>query len=298
MRRWFVRFACFGLVLCGLLGAQAARAVEDRFHMGFYLPGIRDANLVDVRTSLQLWAEQVGNANGLKARALMYQDMRDLRRDILEDRIDLVIAPGMEIAETFTLEEVGDGFAGLRRGVQEGLALIVSRAARVERLADLRGKRLARLEQDRLSEVYLETLCIREAGAPCADWLSISEEKRDTQSIHKVFFGKADAALVRLSALAAAVELNPQIATRIHTLREWKTLTLSFGLLGPHATPALRERMIRAGLEATKTPRGRQILEIFKNDYMDRVNKSDLEPFWQLSNEYRALTRARQARKK
>ncbi len=295
MRHWFV---CFGLVLCSCLGTPTASAVDTRFYMGFFLPGIRDANPVDVRTSLQLWAEEVGADYGFKARAIIYQDMRELRRDILEDRIDLVIAPGMELAESFAPEELGDGFTGFRRGVREGLALIVAREARVERLADLRGKRLARLEQDRLSEVYLETLCIREAGTPCAEWLSVSEEKRDVQSIHKVFFGKADAALVRLSALVTAVELNPQIATRIQSLREWKTHSLSFGLLSPRASPALRERMTRAGLDATKTPRGRQILEIFKNDYMDRVNKSDLEPFWQLSNEYRALSRARQARKK
>jgi hypothetical protein len=286
------------VLTCLIVGLPAAWAEADRFHMGFYLPGIRDANLADVRVSLQLWAEEIGNNYGFKARAFMYQDLRDMRRDLLENRIDLIIAPGMEMAENFSLEELGDGFTGYRRGVREGLALIVARPARVERLADLRGKRLVRLEQDRLSDVYLETLCLKEAGAPCAEWLSVSEEKRDAQSIHKVFFGKADAALVRLSALSAAVELNPQIAARVHTLREWKTLTLSFGLLGPRVAPEMRERMTRAGLEATKTPRGRQILEIFKNDYMDRVNKTDLEPFWHLSNEYRALTRTRQARKK
>lgn len=293
------RLAAWLFVLtCLSAGLPTAWAEADRFHMGFYLPGIRDANLTDVRVSLQLWAEEVGNSYGFKARAFMYQDIRDMRRDLLEGRIDLVISPGMEMAEIFTLEELRDGFTGYRRGVREGLALIVARDVQVERLADLRGKRLVRLEQDRLSDVYLETLCLREAGAPCAEWLSVSEEKRDAQSIHKVFFGKADAALVRLSALSAAVELNPQIAARIHTLREWQTLTLSFGLLSPRVAPDVRERMTRVVLEATKTPRGRQILEIFKNDYMDRVKKSDLEPFWHLSNEYRALTRARQVRKK
>lgn len=294
MRRLTLLF----LLACLTTGMNPDATAAERFHMGFYLPGIRDANQADMRVSLQLWAEEVGTGYGFKARALIYQDMRDLRRDLLEHRIDMVIAPGMEMAENFTLEELGDGFTGYRHGVREGLALIVARQARVERLSDLRGKRLVHLEQDRLSEVYLETLCIQEAGAPCFEWISVSEEKRDAQSIHKVFFGKADAALVRLSALSAAMELNPQISARIQTLREWRTLSLSFGLFSPRMAPEMRERMTRAGLDATKTPRGRQILEIFKNDYMDRVKKFDLEPFWQLSNEYRALTRARQARKK
>lgn len=286
------------LLTCLSAGLPAAWAEADRFHMGFYLPGIRDANLADVRVSLQLWAEEVGAGYGLKAKAFMYEDMGALRRDTLDGQIDMVIAPGMEMAETFAPQELSQGFTGFRRDTHEGLALIVSRQGGVNSLADLRGKRLSRLSQDRLSDVFLDNLCLKESGVDCHDWMAVAEEKRDIQSIHKVFFGKADAALVRLATLRAAGELNPQIDARLQTLLEWKTTSLSFGLMNARSTSGFRDLVLRSALQAAKTSRGRQILELFKTDYMDRVDRQDLEPFWRLHREHQEMKRSKSTRKK
>ena len=57
-------------LLIGLC-APACRAA-DILNMGFYLPGIRDANLADVHITLQLWADEVGKAHGIAATAYTY----------------------------------------------------------------------------------------------------------------------------------------------------------------------------------------------------------------------------------
>jgi ABC-type phosphate/phosphonate transport system substrate-binding protein len=280
-----------------LLPLPGLGADPEVLRLAFYLPGFRDANPADVRISLQIWADEVGSGYGLRARAMMYDDLKTLHQDAHDAKVDVVIASGMELAETFHPNDFVGGFTGLRNNTPEGLVLITSQQGGIQHFADLRGKRLARLSNDRLSDVYLSVLCAREAKAPCEQLFQTSEEKRDVQSIHKVFFGKADAALVRISTLRAAQELNPQISQRIKALQEWKTAALSFGLLLPHTSPAFQERIIQVALTATKSVRGRQILELFKTDYMERVDKSALQPFWQLYREYQALSRTVPARK-
>lgn len=291
MKRWTL---CFGL-LFGLAGQVSADV--DTFQMGFYLPGIRDANLTDVRVSLQLWAEEVGAPYGLKTHAFIYERMAELHQDALNGKVDMVIAPGMELAETFTPEELTQGFTGYRNDTQEGLALVVAKRNRHKSFVDLRGKRLSRLEDDRLSDVFLETLCRKEAGNACVDVFQISRERRDILSIHKVFFGKSDAALVRLSALRAATELNPQIGAHLEALLVWKTNALSFGLMSSRVTSDFRELVLRSAQQASKTPRGKQILELFKTDYMGRADKQDLEPFWRLHREYQELVMTKSKRR-
>lgn len=295
MRRWIV---CLSLILAALFGVPARAATDaEPLNMGFYLPGIRDANLADVKISLQLWAEEVGSPFGLLVKAHMYDDMHTLHRDVVQGRINIIIAPGMEMAEIFSPEEITRGFAGRRRNTEEGLALIVAKASGVRQFSDLRGKRLARLSNDRLVDVYLETQCQQQAGVACSNLFTISEEKRDVQSIHKVFFGQVDAALVRLSALHAASEMNPQIEARLRVLLDWKTTALSFGMMTVHSEPAYRDLVLRSAMQATKTVRGKQILELFKTDYMEQVSKNDLQPYWRLQREYQELTKSKATRK-
>lgn len=296
-RHLLAAFLSLSSLCIPLYAAVTESTAPELFRLGFYLPGIRDANPTDVRVSLQIWAEELGSTYKLRTRTVMYDSLKELLRDAREGRVEVVVAPGMELAETFHPDDLSDGFTGLRRNTSEGLILVTSRQSRIQRFTDLRGKRLARLSNDRLSDVYLAVLCAKEANTDCPSLMHLSEEKRDVQSIHKVFFGQADAALVRISTLQAAQELNPQIGARVHVLQEWKTTALSFGMMMPHTSPATRERIIRSGLDSSRTPRGQQILELFKTDYMERVEKRALEPYWQLYREYQGLPRSPAARK-
>lgn len=287
------------LGFCGATLPEAQAATESiTVVMGFYLPGIRDLNLTDVRVSLQIWAEEVGRGFGMDAIAVTYSDMKALRRDVLQGQVVIVVAPGMEIAEAFRPDEMAGGFGGRQNGTDSGLVLVVAKRAGIGKFADLEGKRVLRLSNDRLAETYLEILCLRERGTPCREQFSLSEEKRDVQSIHKVFFGKADAALVSLGALQAATEMNPQVGLQLSVVQEWKTASMSYGMTTIYGDPAHRELILKSGLQATNTVRGRQILQIFKTDYMVGLDKTALEPYWLLSKQYQDLLKARSGKKK
>jgi ABC-type phosphate/phosphonate transport system substrate-binding protein len=213
-----------------------------------------------------------------------------LYRDSQRGVVNMVIAPGLEMAETFTPGQLATGFISHRRDSPDGVAIIVRADSSIQRFIDLRGKKVLRLANDRLGSVYLDIQCRKQARSSCTEMLNVAEEKRDTQLIHKVFFGQADAALVSLTALHAAGEMNPQVRQRLRAIEEWKSPASSYGMMLAATNMDLRDRVLSGALGLQTSGRGKQILELFKVDYMERSDAKDLQPYWQLHREYHELT--------
>jgi ABC-type phosphate/phosphonate transport system substrate-binding protein len=266
--------------------------------MGFYIPSIRDANMADIKVSLQSWAEELGKPFGLKILTATYDDMAAVRAALDRAEVDFINASGMELAELFTPLDLRGGYASRHHGVEEGLALVVSKKSGIHGFSDLRGKRVVRLSRDRLSEIFLETQCLKATGQDCRELLVLSEEKRDIQSVYSVFFGRADAALVTLSTLHTAIDLNPQVAERLSVIIDWKARALIFVMMTKHADPASRDLILGSANEVLKTARGRQMLEMFKADEIESADAEDLRPYWTLLKEYDDLRKARAAKRK
>jgi len=280
--------------------AQAAVVPQHRplVKFGFYLPTNREASMADIKVSLQVWAEELAGTLGYQIVTNTYQSMPEVRAAVDRDELHFINAGGMELAETFSLGELQRGYASHQQGADDGLALVVRNDSGLTSFSDLRNKRVARLAKDRLAEIYLETQCLKAAKQHCSQFLVLSEEKRDIQSIYGVFFGKTDAALVTLATLHTANELNPQVATRLKVIQEWKVTALVFGMMTRSADPAVIQLMMGAVRDTLKTARGRQMMELFKIDYVEPVEPSILNPYWALLRDYRALDKTYGAQKK
>ena len=287
-------------LLAVAFGAQSASvpAQPPLLKLGFYLPTIREANQVDLKVSLQVWAEEMATGLGYRVVTTTFQNMAEVRRAVDQGELHFINAGGMELAESFAPDELQRGYARHRQGADEGLALVVRSDSGLTGFADLRNKRVSRLNNDRLAEVFLETQCLKISKQRCSQFLTLAEEKRDIQSVYSVFFGKADAALVTLATWRTATELNPQVATRLKVIQDWKTLSLVFGMMTSQASTGHLNAMMNSAREAIKSTRGRQMMELFKTDYVEPVDASALSPYWVLLQEYRALEKANGVKKK
>lgn len=297
LRAWH-RWWLVGL-LVGLLGQPAARAAEPQvFNMGFYLPSIREANPADIKVSLQVWAEELAGGLGYRPVIRTYDSMAAMREDFNRGDLHFINANGMELAEHFQPGDLVRGQAKQTTAASEGLVLLVNRDSAARTFADLRGKKLLHLSRDRLSEVYLETQCLQAAAQACQVFLRVGEEKRDIQAVYSVFFGKGDAALVSVGAWQAATELNPQIGQRLRVLQEWRVDALAFAYLTRNASPDMTRKMMQAARDVLETPRGRQLLEIFKTSSAQEIDGAALNPYWALLARYQGLLKHTKAKGK
>lgn len=282
---------------CWLCPSSRAAELQD-VKIAFYLPTIREANLVDVKVGLQVWAEELGKTFGYRILVSTYSDLGELKNAVDANKIHIVNATGMELAELFQPGEIQGGYAKRNFGADEGLVLVVSAASGISRFADLKGKRLVRLSNDRLAEVYLNTQCRKAFGSTCQDALTLGEEKREIQLAHAVFFGKADAALISMATLKTARDLNPQVSQKLREIGSWRTKALVFGMLTSHADDKLKAIIVNSSDEVFMTARGRQMFNLFKTDYLETVDADILNPYWELLAEQRMLAKQGKVKKK
>lgn len=284
MWRWIAcLLLCFGMARAESLPPMA---------IGFYTPVIRDVSRKDVEVSLRFWTEELARSINVTYTPLQfYDDLEVLRRDMNSGKVNFLVATSMGVVQHFPLGELGDGFSGYKH-IPEHLLLVVRSDAGIRGPADLAGKRIGLLEGDELSDAYFEALMLQAWGKP--DWNRlgpITRELRSSKLAHRLFFNQVDAALILRSGYEAALALNPQVGQRMQVLEAYtfKTRSPHIGLFSSLVRPEHREQITQAALKLNDTPRGRQVLQIYKADSMVRTSVRDLEPYRELLETRRAL---------
>lgn len=189
-----------------LLLGLPAWAEQEVVRIGFNVKITRDLNRADVQSALSLWGEELSSRFGVPTEILYFDDMASLRRDFDRGRVNYVIAASMDFARYFRQEELAEGFRGALQ-IDHTLLLLARKDAGIADLDALAGKRVALLKDDELSEVYLETVCLRQYKRPCKQvFAGIETVANSNQLILRLVFGKADLVVSKRSGFETARE--------------------------------------------------------------------------------------------
>lgn len=285
--RWLIkRLLQVGLFLLILPGLAPA---EDVARMGFNVKIARDLNRSDVQAAMSLWADELSKKFGVPAQIEFYEDMDSLRRDFDQGKVNFVIAASMDFARHFKLAELAEGFRGELLN-DHTLLLLAHKEARVGDVRALAGKRITILSGDDLSEVYLETLCLRHYQRPCKQvFSSIESVTNSNQLMMKLFFRKTDLVLSKLNGYETARELNPQIGLTTQEVTRFPLKSSYYGLYNRNISPDFRQRSLKQVPGMHKEARGLQVLEVFKLDRLVIASEQELQPVYALLADYEAL---------
>jgi hypothetical protein len=290
MRRMLGGLAFLVAMLLG--GAvKAAPPTNETLRIAVHLGALRDASRADAEVSLKVWTEELVRILEVPAQVRFYDAIPEIRRDLDSDRVNFVIADGLDLLQHFRPDDLTDGFGG--RSPKEGVMLLLARrGAGIRGARDLVGKRVVLLSDNAISELWLETYCLRHFGKSCKQaGLRIANERRSHAMILKLFFGQADVALVRGYSFELALEMNPQIRDHAEVLQEINIYPVALGLFGRRVSPAFREYVIAKVPQLHDQPRGRQLLEVMQTERVGRVPHSLLDPIRDLVREYETLSR-------
>lgn len=277
--------------------AWAMPPVADTLRVAVHLGALRDASKADVEASMTVWADEVMKVIELPAEIRFYDQVPDIRRDIETGRVNFVVADGVNLIRHFAADEFTDGF-GAGKASEAQFLLVARQGAGIKSARDLAGKRVMLLADHELSDLLMDTLCRRSLGRDCASaGVAIVKENRSQQLLLKLFFGKADAVLVRGYAYEVAAELNPQIRHRTQVIEKYPLYGAAIGLFSRRVDPAFRDYVIGKVPLVQKHPRGQQILQVMQTERVVRYPKSILDPIRDLMREQTVLVARQDGRR-
>jgi hypothetical protein len=262
---------------------------QETIRLGSYSGARREWSRAEVLSTFDLWAQELARQFQVPVSFIHYDDPLDLRRDFQAGKLHGVNADAMTFVRLFKPEELAEGYATIMKGGWD-LMLFAGRDASVADLGDLAGKRIVLLEENPVGDLYLETLCLRHHQRPCkAVFADFQRVTTSNQALMRVFFGKADLALVHGYGHALAVEMNPQLGHVLRKLAEYPVRSLFFAFYSIKVDKALRQRTVRVTPTLHTYPRGRQLLDIFKIDHLEIAHPADLQPVIDLERDYQSL---------
>jgi len=283
------RIAASLIVMLFLLLPAAPAESEDSVRLGAYHGVRREWTRTEVRSTFDLWAQELMSKFQVPVSITHYDNPAEMRQDFLAGKINGINTDGMTFVRLFKQEELAEGYATIMKGGWK-LMLFAGKASGVQSLAELSGKRIVLLEEDPVGELYLETLCLRHHQRACREvFADIQRVSTSNQALMRVFFGKADLALVFGYGHEVAVEMNPQLGRSIHKLAEYQMHSQFFAFYSPKVDQALRQRTLRIIPTLHTYPRGRQLLDIFKIDRLEVATPAELQPVIDLEHEYQRL---------
>jgi len=274
------------LALIGLgLGSARAEA-PPLLAIGIHSPVLRDIPRGDAEVILRYWVDELAQSIKLAHKPIRFYDsLEEMKRDVDTGELNFIAASSMGMAQHFSPEQLSDGLTGYKNSA-DNLLLVVRRAANIGKFSDLSGRRLSLLNQDELSDIYLQTLMMKTwSKADDGRFASIAREQRSSTLVHRLFFDKTDAALIYRNSYEAALALNPQIEQQLRALDDYPCSSFFSSKLGREH----REAITTAAIKLSETARGRQILEIYKSESLVVSTGQELEPFRELLVSYRRL---------
>ncbi|MBK6651618.1 MAG: PhnD/SsuA/transferrin family substrate-binding protein [Betaproteobacteria bacterium] len=258
--------------------------------MGFYQGSLREMSRVDLREAFTLWTKELSVAFKLPMEVFFYEDIASMRLAFDRGEINSVSADAMTLARGFKVSELAEGYSV---AVPHGwnMLLMAGRDSQVQTVNDLAGKRIAVLENDLTSTVYLETLCLRHYARECNKVFSeIQRLPSSNQTLMRVFFGKADLTLAYKYSYEVAREMNPQLETKMgRVVDELPLGGVYYAFFSVKVRPEHRQQALKAIPMMNTYPRGRQLLDLFKMDHLEVVHSQELKPFIQMDQTYRDL---------
>lgn len=290
---------CIFLCILRVSIANAEQAVEQqgRVNMGFYIKSITEqASISDIEIAMNFWvkdalaveAKKLG-INISKTGAFLYESMQEMRSDYDLGKLDVIVAPPLLISRYFKRDEITDGFSGMLEGRKpDSLLLIVRSDKNIDSIKDLRGKRIAMMEGDELADMYLDTLFLRafKKGYKKMNTF-IQQQARANRIVLDLYFDKADAGLVYFNSYQVMSELNPDINNKIKIVEIFGVRSKNYSYINK-AYP-LADEIRKIALSFYKSPRGKQILDIYKTPELDFLKVEELDVVDQLDKEHAQL---------
>ena len=259
----------------------------DIVRIGFDGSAMVGATKKDVKIATDLLMENVLTDIDIQSEFKYYEDITTMAKDMNDGKLEYISIHPIKLIKYFNLDNLEKAFGeGTDDKKALDLILLVRKDLNIGSWKDLRGKTVLLDTNNLLHELYFDySLLLEDLGSSVNSLHSV----RYSRSLLKLFFNKADAALVTRRSYKLAIELNPQMAQRIVLLEETNLSDIQLGFFRKGMQNNLKIKMIEAAKRFNSGVVSRQALDIYQTEKLVETDMSVLKPIQDLQNKYYKL---------
>ena len=252
---------------------------EKSLRIGFFLKSFPDVTRTDLDVGVKYWGEEIGKAKHIPVLINFYDDIEIMRSDFEQGKINYIVASAWVVATQFDRELLAEGFKASRIGISlDNLIVVTRKDTHLNSFKQLAGKKLGTLNNDPITDAYLDVLSMANFGKPYKQFFSKPiQETKSTKLVINLFFKNMDAIVTYQSPYELAMELNPQIKEQTHVIEQVSGIPWGTGYFHKKVDPAFRELVITEATKIKDNIRGQQLIQIFNADQFERSKLSDLD---------------------
>jgi ABC-type phosphate/phosphonate transport system substrate-binding protein len=268
---------------------------EQSLRIGFHRASFHEYSREDLEISVKILTEEMGKEIGIQTSVLIYEDIKLMRTDFEQGKINLIFASPLLIATKFDSTLLADGFKMVPAGRNiDRLVVLTRKNEGMDDFKSLRSKKLGLVENDPAADLYINFLSQTNFKKDYHDtFTEIPREKKSHQVILKLFFGQADVVCVYDNFYQITTELNPQILSKTQIIAHIDGILQGAGFFHKNVDPVFRDRVIAEATQLNTYVRGQQFLEIFKDDKALRITPAELAMTRQLYSDYQRLRKTK-----
>ncbi|MEE9605157.1 MAG: PhnD/SsuA/transferrin family substrate-binding protein [Candidatus Scalindua sp.] len=289
----FIHFLCL-YIFCSSINAQEHNSSDEeeyRVAYGYQLRSMPNVLIKDAKAALKVWANELGNEEGLKSEVRIYKDLDSLIKDFQKGKLDLISVDPLDYLLSMQELEAELAFNPVRYGKKTFKYLLLVRTdSPFVDIRDLRGKKLVIMKDAHASSLFLNTLLLQHKQEE-ADrfFFTIEEKNKVIQVILSIFFGQADICIVPEGAFKTMAELNPQVGKQLRIIDSSQEIVWGISLFHKDIDEKTKEKIKEITFSLKERVRGRQILMLFKFEDIVQLEESSLDTLKSLLNEYENL---------
>lgn len=255
--------------------------------IGFDRMAMAGATKKDVEIATGLLMEKVLVGIDIETDIKYYEDLNKMSQDMDNGHLEYISIPPLKLIKYFNLNNIEKAFGeGTSDKKALNLILLVRKDLNVNSWKGLKSKTILLDTNNLLHKLYLDysllVADIHTTVEPIHSW-------RYKRSILKLFFNKADAAVVTQRSYDLAIELNPQIAKKISILEVTDLSDIQLGFFRKNMKKSLKIKMIEAVKRFHTGVISRQVLDIYQTEKLVETDMSVLQPIQELQKKYEKL---------
>ncbi len=281
------------LAFCSSINAQEHITSNEKYRVkyGYQLRSMPNVLIKDAKAALKVWADELGNEEGLKPEVHIYKELDSLIKDFQKGELDLISVDPLDYLLSMQEMEVKFAFNPIRYGRKTYKYLLLVRAdSPFVDIRDLRGKELVVMKEAHAGLLFLNTLLLRHKQEEADSFFfAIKERNKVLKVILSVFFGQADACIVPEGAFKTMAELNPQIGKQLRIIDSSDEIVWGISLFRKDIDEEIKEKIQKITYSLKERVRGRQVLMLFKFEDLVQLEESSLDTLKILLNEYEKL---------